>query len=346
MRLARHPAHVFAEAGRGVALSPGLPRAQRHHAAVAGRWSRCRTSGGGQISSSTRRAASSPSWTSRWPRRSSRSGRRTSRGVGPVHAVALRPRRPVRGLRRRLRPARHLVGADAIHAFDLRSLCLVVRLGVLISRPPPRRALPWRLLDGAARAALGASLIFGSPHHHNTSSKVVKVERVNGAISSLLRCVSCERADDWPALVALVEHASKDSDSASLLGPGFAHFYADCSLHPRHLLTPSAAQTTGPAQSGAGLLPAGGRRAGGGRGRGGGQAAEQGEVAVAGSRRGSQRRRVLARTAPITYDPTTTVSTRMLARHRGGWPGRLEAVTGAVFGICITFKFNVQSRRR
>ena len=124
---------------------------------------------------------------------------------------------------------------------------------------------------------------------------------------------------------------------------GFAPFYAVAAYTPA---TPSAAQTTGPAQGGAGLLPAGCRRAGGGRGRGGGQAAEQGEVAVAGSRRGSQRRRVLARTAPITYDPTTTVSTRMLARHRGGWPGRLEAVTGAVFGICITFKFNVQSRRR
>ena len=32
--------------------------------------------------------------------------------------------------------------------------------------------------------ALGSSLIFGSPHHHNTTSKV---ERVNGVIADVLR---------------------------------------------------------------------------------------------------------------------------------------------------------------
>ncbi len=38
--------------------------------------------------------------------------------------------------------------------------------------------------------ALGSSLIFGSPHHHNTTSKV---ERVNGVIADVLRSF-CQRA--------------------------------------------------------------------------------------------------------------------------------------------------------
>ena len=42
-------------------------------------------------------------------------------------------------------------------------------------------------------AALGASLIFGSLHHHNTTSKV---ERVNGVISDVPRSLAGERADD------------------------------------------------------------------------------------------------------------------------------------------------------
>ena len=33
-------------------------------------------------------------------------------------------------------------------------------------------------------AALGASLVYGSQHHHNTTSKV---ERVNGVIANVLR---------------------------------------------------------------------------------------------------------------------------------------------------------------
>jgi transposase InsO family protein len=51
-------------------------------------------------------------------------------------------------------------------------------------------------------AALGVSLIFGSPHHHNTTSKV---ERVNGVIADVLRSFTGERADDWPDFVPLVE---------------------------------------------------------------------------------------------------------------------------------------------
>ena len=65
-------------------------------------------------------------------------------------------------------------------------------------------------------AALGASLTFGSPHHHNTSGKV---ERVNGVIAAILRSFAVERADDWPALV-LVEFAI--DDSASPLGTAMA----------------------------------------------------------------------------------------------------------------------------
>jgi hypothetical protein len=85
-------------------------------------------------------------------------------------------------------------------------------------------------------AALGASLIFGSPHHHNTTSKV---ERVNGVIADVLRSFAGERADDWPALVPLVEFAI--NDSASPLGSGYTPFYADRGQHPRRPLAPAAA---------------------------------------------------------------------------------------------------------
>ena len=64
-------------------------------------------------------------------------------------------------------------------------------------------------------AALGVSLIFGSPHHNNTTSKV---ERVNGVIADVLRSFAGERADDWPDFVPLVEFAI--NDSASSLGSG------------------------------------------------------------------------------------------------------------------------------
>ena len=70
-------------------------------------------------------------------------------------------------------------------------------------------------------AALGASLIFGSPHHPNTTSKV---ERVNGVIADVLRSFAGERADDWPDIVPVVEFAI--NDSASPLGSGYTPFYA------------------------------------------------------------------------------------------------------------------------
>jgi hypothetical protein len=64
--------------------------------------------------------------------------------------------------------------------------------------------------------ALGATLIFGLQLHHNTTSKDCKVERVNGVIVDVLCSFDSERANDWPALVPLVEFAI--NDSASPLG--------------------------------------------------------------------------------------------------------------------------------
>ena len=82
---------------------------------------------------------------------------------------------------------------------------------------------------------LGASLIFGSPHHHNTTSKV---ERVNGVIADVLRSFAGERADDWPDFVLLAEFAI--NDSALQLGSGYTPFYADRGQHPRRPLNPPA----------------------------------------------------------------------------------------------------------
>ena len=82
-------------------------------------------------------------------------------------------------------------------------------------------------------AALGSSLVFGSPHHHNTTGKV---ERINGVIADVLRSFANERGDDWPALVPLVEFAI--NDSVSPLGSGYTPFYADRGQHPRRPLTP------------------------------------------------------------------------------------------------------------
>ena len=92
--------------------------------------------------------------------------------------------------------------------------------------------------------ALGASLIFGSPHHHNTTSKV---ERVNGVIADVLRLFTCERCDDWPDLVPLVDFAI--NDSASSLGSGYMPFYADRGQHPAALSTCRPARTRPPPPS-------------------------------------------------------------------------------------------------
>jgi transposase InsO family protein len=87
-------------------------------------------------------------------------------------------------------------------------------------------------------AALGASLIFGLPHHNNTTSKV---ERVNGVIADVLRSFAFagEWADDWPDFVPLVEFAI--NYSASPLGSGYTPFYANRGQHPRRPLVPPAA---------------------------------------------------------------------------------------------------------
>ncbi len=69
--------------------------------------------------------------------------------------------------------------------------------------------------------------MFGSPHHHNTTGKV---ERINGVITDVLRSFANKRGDDWPALVPLVEFSN--NDSASPLGSGYTPFYADRGQHP------------------------------------------------------------------------------------------------------------------
>ena len=90
--------------------------------------------------------------------------------------------------------------------------------------------------------ALGASLIFGSPHHHNTTSKV---ERVNCVIADVLHSFAGDRCDDWPDLMPLVEFAI--NDLASSLGSGYTPFYAD---HPRRLTPPAGRDPAVPAGSG------------------------------------------------------------------------------------------------
>ncbi len=94
-------------------------------------------------------------------------------------------------------------------------------------------------------AALGASLVFGSPHHNNTSSKV---ERVHSVIADVLGSFASERNDDWPELVPLVEFAINDSPAASTQDSGYTPFYADRGQHLRQLLLaapPDAAAAAG-----------------------------------------------------------------------------------------------------
>ena len=91
--------------------------------------------------------------------------------------------------------------------------------------------------------ALGTRLIFGTPHHHRTTSKV---ERVNGVVGDALRAFVNDRQDDWPTYIPLVEFAI--NDSASALGCGYTPFFADRGEHPRRPLTaPPAASGTAPA---------------------------------------------------------------------------------------------------
>ena len=52
----------------------------------------------------------------------------STRHRGPVQVIVSGPRRPARNPRRRLRPARCVVGADALHAFDPRSPRRVIQL--------------------------------------------------------------------------------------------------------------------------------------------------------------------------------------------------------------------------
>ena len=93
--------------------------------------------------------------------------------------------------------------------------------------------------------ALGTSLIFGSPHHHNTNART---ERVNGVIADVLRSFVSERQDNWPSLIPLVEFAI--NDSASPLGMGYTPFFADRGQHPRRPLSAPADTSLPPATDG------------------------------------------------------------------------------------------------
>jgi hypothetical protein len=126
-------------------------------------------------------------------------------------------------------------------------------------------------------AALGALLMFGSPHHHNTTSKV---ERINAVIADVLRSVRSfagERADEWPDFVPLVEFAAvrhqrlrvaawlrqsappsppRPAGGAGLSRPRLGHCGPDGARHDRRGAG-AAAGAAGPAQGGARRAPAG-----------------------------------------------------------------------------------------
>jgi hypothetical protein len=100
-------------------------------------------------------------------------------------------------------------------------------------------------------AALGASLVLRSPHHHNTAV-TSKVEHEDGVMADVLRSFASERGDDSDGseLVPLIEFAI--NGSASTLGSRYTActpFYAERGQHPRRplLLTapPDAAAVVG-----------------------------------------------------------------------------------------------------
>ena len=69
---------------------------------------------------------------------------------------------------------------------------------------------------------MGFTLIFGSPEHHNTTSKV---ELVNCVIADFLRAFVNYRQDNWQEFTPLVEFAI--NDTASPHCTGFTPFFAD-----------------------------------------------------------------------------------------------------------------------
>jgi hypothetical protein len=83
-------------------------------------------------------------------------------------------------------------------------------------------------------AALGASLVFGSPHHHNTTV-TSKAERENGVIADVpLRSFAGERGDDLDGseLVPLIEFAI--NGSASTLGSSYTAYTPFCAERGQH----------------------------------------------------------------------------------------------------------------
>ena len=73
---------------------------------------------------------------------------------------------------------------------------------------------------------LGTSLVFGTPHHHQTTSKV---ELVSAFVNN--------KADNWDELIPLVEFAL--NDSASVLGCCYTLFFMDWGQHPRRPMAPA-----------------------------------------------------------------------------------------------------------
>ena len=79
----------------------------------------------------------------------------------------------------------------------------------------------------ALHKALGSTLIFGSPDHHNTS---LKVKLVNWVVADVLSAFVNNWQDNWLLLMQLVEF--EFNYAASQLSTGFTPFYADHSQHP------------------------------------------------------------------------------------------------------------------
>ena len=141
-RFPRRLGRIRSQGGRHVAFLPGLPRSQRHHAALSRttaprrparrRDPRCPLFLEGGLSQRLLAVPSPPG--------------------GPVQDVLPRARRPIRISGRRLRPARHVVASHAVHALHFRPPRLVIRfLWPGRARPRPRPADARALRAGVLR---------------------------------------------------------------------------------------------------------------------------------------------------------------------------------------------------
>ena len=85
----------------------------------------------------------------------------------------------------------------------------------------------------ALHETLGTSLVFWTPHHHHTTTKV---EQVNGVLREALSTFVNYRADNWDELIPLVEFEL--NYLASVLGCCYMPFFMDQDQHPRRLMAP------------------------------------------------------------------------------------------------------------